>query len=95
MTPKEIEKIINDTKELLDIKKEYNKTEKLLKEQKWEELQKHIQDVISKYPLEAIIYNTVNRNMPTNIQENAQNCMNFLNGLLMGKLALKINELSK
>lgn len=95
MTPKEIEKIINDTKELLDIKKEYNKTEKLLKEQKWEELQKHIQEVISKYPLEAIIYNTVNRNMPTTIQENAQNCMNFLNCLLMGKLALKINEISK
>lgn len=93
MNQYEIEKLIQDTKELRDIRDEYQKTERLLKENKQEELQQHLQEVSSKHPLERLVYNTANPQMPQTLEQNARNCMVFLDGLLKEKLALKIKEL--
>ena len=49
MNQYEIEKLIQDTKELRDIRDEYQKTERLLKENKQEELQQHLQ-IVLQYP---------------------------------------------
>lgn len=93
MNQYEIEKLIQDTKELRDIRDEYQKTERLLKENKQEELQQHLQEVSSKHLLEKLAYNAVNSQMPQTLEQSARNCMVFLDGLLKEKLALKIKEL--
>lgn len=93
MTPDEIEKIINETKELRDIRDEYIKTEQLLKEKNFNELKKHIDEVAIKHLFETMVYNAINNDIPQPIEQNAKNCMAFLDMLLREKLALKIKEL--
>lgn len=95
MTPEQIEKLINTTKELHDIRDEYHKTEQLLQEQKWDELSRHIQSVMINHPLEAACHNAVNHDMPHTVEQNAWNCMAFLNNLFAGKLAVKLKELGE
>lgn len=95
MTPEQIEKLINATKELHDIRDEYQKTEQLLQEQKWDELSRHIQSVMINHPLEAACHNAVNHDMPHTVEQNARNCMAFLNNLFAGKLAMKLKELGE
>ena len=95
MNQNEIEKLIQDTKELCDIRDEYQKTDRLLREGKTEELRQHIQEVINKHLLEASFYNIMNPVMPNTIEQNARNCMVFLDCLFKEKLALKIKDLSK
>ncbi len=74
-------------KEIADIKKEYDKTVKLYYEQKWEELNKHLSELKQKYCVETAIYNSLpNSTPPANLQQNAINCMNFLNHLAFEKL---------
>lgn len=68
MNQYEIEKLIQDTKELRDIRDEYQKTERLLKENKQEELQQHLQEVSSKHRLEKLAYNAVNLQMPQTLE---------------------------
>lgn len=93
MDQNELEKIIQDTKELCDIRDEYQKTERLLREHKQEELQQHLQEVSGKYLVEKLAYNAVNSQMPQTLEQNARNCMIFLDDLFKKKLALKIKDL--
>ena len=95
MTPEQIEKLINATKELHDIRDEYQKTEQLLQEQKWDQLSRHIQCVKINHPWEAACHNAINPNMPHTVEENARNCMAFLNNLFTEKLAVKLKELGE
>ena len=95
MNEHEIEKLINETKELCDIRDEYKKTQQLLQEQNWGELQKHISTVIQKHPTEAAIHNLVNPCMPNTIEQNAINCMGFLENLFKGKLGVDIADAVK
>lgn len=91
----EIQKIINGTKELCDIRNEYQKTQKLLQEQRWDELKNHITEVIMKYPVEANIHNLRYRIMPNTIQQNAINCMCFLETLFRTKLGINVADITK
>lgn len=95
MNEYEIEKLINETKELRDIKDEYKKTQQLLQERRWDELQKHISTVVCKHPTEAVIHNLVNPHMPNTIEQNAINCMGFLENLLKAKLGIDIADAGK
>lgn len=95
MNEYEIEKLIHETKELYDIRDEYKKTQQLLQEQRWDELQKHITTVMLKHPTEAIAHNLVNPCMPNTIEQNAVNCMSFLGNLLAGKLGLDVANVFK
>lgn len=72
-------------KEINDIVFERNETQRLLSEANWDELNRHLQNLNTKYFVETLVYNTANPNPPKNIQENAQNCILFLNSLLSAK----------
>lgn len=95
MNEYEIKKFINETKELYDIKDEYQKTQRLLQEQSWDELQNHISNVMLKHLTEAIAHNLVNPYMPNTIEQNALNCMGFLENLFKVKLGLDIADAIK
>lgn len=95
MNEHEIEKLIHETKELHDIRDEYQKTYQLLQERKWDELQNHISAVMMKYPTEAMVHNLVNPCMPNTIEQNAINCMGFLENLFKGKLGMDIVDITK
>lgn len=86
----ETEKIIRATKELTDIRDEYLKTQRLLEAQRWKELQQHITAIIRKYPEEAMVHNCLNPCIPDTIQQNAINCMRFLQTLFAAKLGVDI-----
>lgn len=79
-------KQIQRMKEIADIKNDYAKTNERLRNQKWDELQKHIQSILVKYPSETMIYNMAHTNPPKSLQENGQNCLDFLKSLLTGKI---------
>ena len=95
MNEYEIEKIIHETKELRDIRDEYQKTQRLLQEQSWDELQNHISTVMLKHPTEAMVHNLVNPCMPSTIEQNAMNCIRFLENLFKGKLGVDIADAAK
>lgn len=86
----ETEKVIRTTKELADIRDGYQKTQRLLEVQCWVELQQHITAVIRKYPGEAMMHNYINPCMPDTIQQNAVNCMGFLQNLFAARLGVDI-----
>ena len=86
------EKMTKESKELIDLQNEIQKTQKLLAERNWYKLEKHLIDIMNKYPAETAIHNSVNPVMPRSIQENAINCINFLNQLIKGKSAQNIYD---
>lgn len=86
------EKIQKESKELIDLQNEIQKTQKLLAKGNWQELEKHLTDIMNKYPVETAMHNSVNPVMPRSIQENAINCIIFLNQLIKGKSAQNIYD---
>lgn len=92
MNDLETEKVIRATKELTDIRDEYLKTQRLLEAQRWKELQQHITAIIRKYPEEAMVHNCLNPCIPDTIQQNAINCMRFLQTLFAAKLGVDITR---
>lgn len=95
MNEYELEKMIHESKELMDIRDEYQKTYQLLKEQRWDELRNHIDSVVLKHPTEAIMHNAINKYMPTSLEQNAVNCMCFLENLFKGKLTVDVVDITK
>lgn len=95
MNEYEIEKRIHETKELYDIRDEYQKTQQLLQKQSWDELQNHILTVMMKHPTEVIVHNLQNPCMPNTIEQNAINCMGFLENLFKSKLGVNIVDITK
>lgn len=91
----ELEKTIHESKELLDIRDEYQKTYHLLQEKRWEELKNHIDSVAIKHPSEAILHNAIHRYRATTLEQNAINCMCFLENLFKGKLAVDVVDITK
>lgn len=83
---KEYENIKN-VEEMGNIISEKNETKRLLQECRWDELREHLQKLNSKYFAETIVYNAVNTNPPQTLQENATNCITFLDTLLAAKAA--------
>lgn len=86
------EKMIKEIKEIIDLQNEIQKTQKLLAERNWHELEKHLISIMNKYPAETALHNSVNSVMPRSIQENAINCIDFLNQLIKGKNAQNIYD---
>lgn len=74
-------------KEISDLKSEIQKTEKLLREGRMDELSTHLQKLNIKYLLETGAYNMLHPIPPKDTQENAQNCIGFLSELLAEKIA--------
>lgn len=89
------EKMIKESKELIDLQNEIQKTQKLLAERNWQELEKHLADIMSKYPAETAMHNSVNPVMPRSIQENADNCITFLSELYTAKTVSITKEILK
>ena len=48
-----------------------------------------------KHPTEAMVHNLVNPCMPNTIEQNAINCMGFLENLFKGKLGMDIVDITK
>lgn len=78
-----------DVKEVESIISEKEEIQRLLRECRWDELSMHLQNLSSKYLAEKIVYNTVNPNPPKTLQENAANCISFLDTLLATKTIKK------
>ena len=71
----------SSTKDFLSIKNDYNKIIDLFEQEKWQELEKHLYDIQMRYFQEAVAYNSINTTMPNSVQENARNCLQFLEQL--------------
>ena len=95
MTEYELEKIIHESKELMDIRDEYQKTYQLLQEKRWDELRNHIDSIAIKHPSEAILHNITHIYRATTLEENAVNCMSFLENLFKEKLGLDVVDITK
>lgn len=89
------EKMTKESKELIDLQNEIQKTQKLLAERNWQELEKHLIDIMNKYPVETAMHNSVNPVMPRSIQENADNCIIFLSELYTAKTVSITKEILK
>ncbi len=85
MTEQEMEKLAKGKDELLKILDDYKKTKDLLNEQKWDELQSHISKIKVEHFMEACIHNSTHPNSPRTVEENARNCLLFLENLLVEK----------
>lgn len=83
---------IDRMKEISEIEKDNKTIERLLQEQHWEELQNHLQSILIKYPVETMMHNISNPIPPSNLQENAINCQQFLNALLAAKTSECITD---
>lgn len=73
-------------KDIEDIVSERNKIQKLIYEANWDKLNTYLQELNIKYGVETFIYNLANPIQPKGIQENAQNCIRFLNTLIADKI---------
>ena len=72
-------------KEISEIISERDEVQRLLNNGCWEELSDHLQKLYGKYMAETFVYNLANPNPPANLEENAHNCIKFLNALLAAK----------
>ena len=95
MNEYELEKVIHESKELMDIRDEYQKTYQLLQEQRWDELRNHIDSVAIKHPSEAILHNITHTYRATTLEQNAINCMCFLENLFKEKLGIDVVDMTK
>ncbi len=90
-----IPKIINNSAKLQDIRNDYQKTQQLLQEQRWCELNNHIAHIVTKYSIEVAIHNLVNPYMPNTMEQNAINCMIFLENLFKAELGVYVTDVIK
>ena len=65
-------------KEALELISEFNETDRLMREQRWEELMAHVQKIVMKYPLDAAAYNLTHPYPPCTPEQAGENCKAFL-----------------
>jgi len=65
-------------KEALELIKEFNETDRLMREQRWDELIAHVQQIVLKYPLDTAAYNFVHPYPPYTPEQAGENCKAFL-----------------
>ena len=80
-----LEKKIKQTEELHSVLKEKDKVKYWLNIGNTCELEKCLHEIRQKYPTEMILYNAINTKQPVSLQENAENCMRFLDSIYMKK----------
>ncbi len=93
MNKYELEKMIHESRKLIDIRDKHQK--KYTSFKRWYELRNYIDSVDLNHPIEAIIHNTINKCMPTSVEQDAVNCMSFLKNLLRGKLTADVVDITK
>ncbi len=86
----EIKRLIETTAELNDIVRVYLAIRGALQAQQYDELQRQIQSVIEKYPMEVFVYNALHLERPETITQNAINCICFLENLLYVKWGMEV-----
>lgn len=95
MNDQYMEKISKESVELSDIFNDYIKTENLLNQQNWNELQTHIINIIEKHSFESFIHNSTHPCLPQTIEENGYNCLLFLKELFVTKAVCLGIDISK
>lgn len=85
MTDQQLMEKIKKVNEYGEIKNDLEKTQNLLYNKNWNELSSHLQNLMLKYFGETLVYNSFNPNPPRSLQENARNCIKFLNELMISK----------
>lgn len=78
-------KKIKTIREMEEIASEKKKIQQLLRDANWSDLNAYLNELYKKYWVETSIYNLANQNPPQNTQENAINCIAFLDSLLASK----------
>lgn len=76
---------LKTAKEISDITFERDEIQRLLSCGCWEDLSKYLRKLEEKYMVETLDYNLTHPNPPATVEENARNCINFLNTLLVKK----------
>ena len=66
------------SKEALELISEFNETDRLMREHRWEELMAHVQKIVIKYPLDAAAYNLTHPYPPCSPEQAGENCKAFL-----------------
>lgn len=85
MNRSESEHLAQFSKEALELISEFNETDRLMREQRWEELMVHIHEIFQKYLFEASLHNLIYPYPPCTPQQAGENCKHFLRGLLFAK----------
>lgn len=81
MNEKDVVETIRTGKEIKEISSEIEKIQILLREGNHSDLQDELFRLNKKYRIETLFYNFMNPIPPKTVQENAQNCIKFLNAL--------------
>lgn len=82
----------NEAKDISEIRSEIDKVKNLLKSGDLQELQNYLQELQNKYIVETAAYNMVHSIPPRSLEENALNCIDFLNTLLIKKSAEELED---
>ncbi len=78
MNRSESEHLAQFSKEVLELIEEFNETDRLMREQQWEELMAHVQKIVMKYPLDTAAYNLTHPYPPCSPEQAGENCKTFL-----------------
>lgn len=78
---------LKKAKDISDIISERNEIMQLLKSGCWKELDELLQKLNVKYMAETLVYNVSNPYPPASLEENARNCIKFLDTLIATKAA--------
>lgn len=84
--------VFEKANDISEIRSEIDKTKILLESGDLQELQNHLKEIQSKYMVETVIYNMAHTIAPRSLEENALNCIDFLNTLLIKKAAEKSED---
>ncbi len=74
---KELEKY-KDIKDIKDIIDETNKLNELYNAEKYNEMLEHIHNLMNKYFVETLTWNSINKVMPQSVEQQYINAKNFL-----------------
>lgn len=85
-------KQFREIKDVADIIDEIEKLDRLVCQDKWDKVERHLGDISQKHPIEKGIYNLANPIPPQTSQQSAANCRQFLLALGAKKIT---EELSK
>lgn len=83
---------VNKVNDIFEISSEIDKIKYLLRSSDLQELQNYLQELQSKYIVETAAYNMVHSIPPRSLEENALNCIDFLNTLLIKKSAEELED---
>ena len=72
------EHLAKTSKEALELVDEILETDRLMQEQRWEELWVHINKIVEKYSFDVAVYNSFHTVLPCSAEQAGENCKEFL-----------------